>query len=726
MTDSAVKYDRGDDGIVVLTLDDPTAGANTMNDLYKESMHDAVDRLYAEKDDITGVVITSAKKTFFAGGNLKGMLSATPDDAQAVFEMCEGIKADLRRIETFGKPVVAAVNGAALGGGLEITLACHHRIVVDDDKVELGLPEATLGLLPGGGGVTRTVRMFGIQSAMMDILLQGTRFKPKAAKEKGLVDELVSSRDDLVPAAKKWIKAHQDDPQAASNPWDRDGYKIPGGSPSSPSLAQFLPAFPAMLRKQTKGAVYPATRAIMAAAIEGAQVDFDTASRIESRYLAQLITGSNSKNMIQAFFFDLSAINSGLLRPKDVPTFTATKVGVLGAGMMGAGIAYSCARSGMEVVLKDVEQASADKGKAYSEKILSKAVQRGKLDEKKKAEILDRITATTEPNDFKGCDLVIEAVFEDPSLKAQVFGEIQDVVNADALLCSNTSTLPITDLAEGVNRPDDFIGLHFFSPVDKMPLVEIIRGAKTNDVAVAKALDVVMQIRKTPIVVNDSRGFYTSRVIGTMVMEGLAMLGEGVHPMSVERAATQAGYPVGTLQLSDELNMELMAKIEKATAAAAGDSYQPHPGSQVVEKMLEAGRPGRLRGQGFYEYDENGGRGSLWSGLAELFPSNDQPADIEDLKDRYLFIEALETAKCFEEGVIESSAAANIGSIMGIGYPALTGGTVQFMQGYDGRTGQGLPGFVARARELASTYGDRFAPTDRLVEMAEKGESFPA
>ena len=347
-----------------------------------------------------------------------------------------------------------------------------------------------------------------------------------------------------------------------------------------------------MLRKQTKGAVYPAPRAIMAAAIEGAQVDFDTASRIESRYLAHLITGSNSKNMIQAFFFDLSAINSGLLRPKDVPKFTATKVGVLGAGMMGAGIAYSCARAGMEVVLKDVEQASADKGKAYSEKILSKAVERGKMDEKKKAEILDRITATTEANDFKGCDLVIEAVFEDPSLKAQVFGEIQDVVNSDALLCSNTSTLPITELAEGVNRPDDFIGLHFFSPVDKMPLVEIIRGAKTNDVAVAKALDVVMQIRKTPIVVNDSRGFYTSRVIGTMVMEGLAMLGEGVHPMSVERAATQAGYPVGTLQLSDELNMELMAKIQKATADAAPAGYQPHPGEAVVDEDDRGGPPG--------------------------------------------------------------------------------------------------------------------------------------
>jgi len=729
MTESAVKYERGDDGIVVLTLDDPAASANTMNDLYKESMHAAVDRLYAERDDLEGVVVTSAKKTFFAGGNLKNMLAATPDDAETIFRMGEDIKADLRRLELLGKPVVAAINGAALGGGLEITLACHHRIVVDDPKVDLGLPEVTLGLLPGGGGVTRVVRMLGIQSALMDVLLQGPRFKPAQARDKGLVDELVATREELVPAAKAWIEAHQDDPDAATNPWDRKGYKIPGGTPSTPSLAAFLPAFPAMLRKQTKGALYPAPRAIMAAAIEGAQVDFDTASTIESRYLTSLIVGQNSKNMIQAFFFDLSAINGGSLRPEGVDVFKPTKALVLGAGMMGAGIAYSCARSGIEVVLKDVSIEAAEKGKAYSDKLLGKAVERGRMDEAKKAEILARITATADPADAKGCDLVIEAVFEDPSLKAKVFGEIQDVVNPDALLCSNTSTLPITELAEGVDRPDDFVGLHFFSPVDKMPLVEIIKGARTSDKAVAHALDVVMAIRKTPIVVNDSRGFYTSRVIGTMVNEGLAMLAEGVHPMSVERAATQAGYPVGTLQLSDELNLELMAKIRKATQdaeVAAGKEPSTHAADGVVDTMIKAGRPGRLRGAGFYEYDDSGRRGDLWPGLAELFPPSSEPADLEDLEDRYLFIEALETAKCFEEGVIESAAAANIGSIMGIGYPALTGGTVQLMQGYEGKAGKGLPGFVARARELAAKYGERFEPTARLVEMAEKGETFPA
>jgi 3-hydroxyacyl-CoA dehydrogenase/enoyl-CoA hydratase/3-hydroxybutyryl-CoA epimerase len=729
MSESAVKYDRGADGIVILTLDDPTASANTMNDLYKASMAEAVNRLYAEKDDITGVVIVSAKKTFFAGGNLKSMMSATPADADQIFALGQEIKADLRRLETLGKPVVAAINGAALGGGLEIALSTHRRIVVDDPKIDLGLPEVTLGLLPGGGGVARITRMFGIQSGLMDFLLQGPRFKPSVAKEKGLVDELVATRDDLIPAAKAWIESVKDDPDAAVQPWDRKGYKMPGGSPSTPALASFLPAFPALLRKQTKGALYPAPRAIMAAAIEGAQVDFDTACTIESRYFTGLVTGQNAKNMIQSFFFDLSAISGGSLRPKDVPAYQPTKAVVLGAGMMGAGIAYSCARAGIAVVLKDVSLEAAEKGKSYSDKLLTKAVGRGKMTEETKAEILALITPTADPADAAGCDLVIEAVFEDPALKAKVFAEIEPHINADALLCSNTSTLPITELAEGVSRPDDFIGLHFFSPVDKMPLVEIIRGARTNDVAVAQALDVVSAIRKTPIVVNDSRGFYTSRVIGTMVMEGISMLGEGVHPMSIERAATQAGYPVGTLQLSDELNLELMAKIEKTAAdaaAASGEAYVPHPATAIINKMIELGRSGRLKGAGFFDYDENGNRGDVWKGLTEIFPSNAEPADIEDLKDRYLFIETLETAKCFEEGVIESAAAANIGSIMGIGFPALTGGAAQFITGYEGKGGRGIAGYVTRANELAATYGDRFKPTARLVEMAEKGESFPA
>jgi len=725
---TAVRYDKDADGIVTLTLDDPTASANTMNDLYVESMAAAVDRLYDEAESVTGVVVTSAKKTFFAGANLNEMVKAGPDDAEAVFGLAEKVKASLRRLETFPKPVVAAINGAALGGGFEIGLATNHRIAVDGGYT-VGLPEASLGLLPGGGGVTRIIRMLGIQSGLMDVLLEGKTFKPAQAKEKGLIDELVASADELVPAAKAWIKAN---PDAVQNPWDAPGYKMPGGTPKTPALAGFLPAFPALLRKQTKGAVYPAQRAILSAAVEGAQVDFDTASRIESRYLTNLVVHQGSKNMIQAFFFDLQAINAGKLRPQGIEPWKATKVGVLGAGMMGAGIAYVCARAGMEVVLKDVAVENAEKGKAYSEKLLDKAIGRGRSTEEKKTELLGRILATADPADLAGCDLVIEAVFEDPALKEKVFAEILPHVNPDALLCSNTSTLPITELATGVDRPKDFIGLHFFSPVDKMPLVEIIKGEQTSDVALAKAYDVVQQIRKTPIVVNDSRGFYTSRVIGFMVNEGMAMLAEGVHPYSIERATTQAGYPAPVLQLSDELNLELMAKIAKATKEAAereGKEYG-HPGTAVVDRMLEAGRAGRLRGAGFYDYDESGNRGSIWPGLAELFPVAEQQLPLQDIKDRMLFAEALETAKCFEEGVIESAAAANIGSIMGIGFPPMTGGAAQFMTGYQDPSNPdgpiGLAAFLERADELAAAYGDRFQATPWLRDLAARGESFPA
>lgn len=722
-TQTAVRYDRDADGIVILTLDDPNQSANTMNELYRESMAAAVERLYAEQDDITGVVITSAKKTFFAGGDLKLMVQTTKENAGDVFAQCESIKQALRRLELFPKPVVAAINGAALGGGYEITLATQHRILVNDPKIKVGLPEATLGLLPGGGGVTRAVRKWGLQTALMDVLLQGTQFNPETALKKGVVDELVATQEELVPAAKAWIKAN---PEAALSPWDAPGYKMPGGSPKSPALAGFLPAFPALLRKQLKGADYPAPRAILSAAVEGALVDFDTASRIESRYLANLVVNQGSKNMIQAFFFDLQAINSGSQRPAGHERFVPKKVAVLGAGMMGAGIAYVYARNGAEVVLKDISVENAEKGKSYTAQLNEKAVSRGKLSQEKADEILNRITATDKPEDLAGCDTVIEAVFEDPALKAKVFAEIMPHINADAVLCSNTSTLPITQLAEGVERPADFIGLHFFSPVDKMPLVEIITGEKTNEAALAKAFDLTQFIKKTPIVVNDSRGFYTSRVIGFMVNEGMAMLAEGVAPYSIERATTSAGYPAPVLQLSDELNLELMAKIAKATADANPD-LPVHPGQAVVGKMLEAGRAGRLRGAGFYDY-EDGKRGSIWAGLSELFPLAEEQPPIQDIRDRMLFAEALETAKTFEEGVITSAAAANIGSIMGIGFPPNTGGAAQFMTGYENKaTGEiGLNAFIARAEELAEKYGERFQPTQWLRDLAASGKGFPA
>jgi 3-hydroxyacyl-CoA dehydrogenase/enoyl-CoA hydratase/3-hydroxybutyryl-CoA epimerase len=715
MAENTIHWDKDADGIVTLTLDDPTGSANVMNEHYAESMHNAVEKLVAEKDSVTGVVITSAKKTFFAGGDLKGMIKLGPENAGEAFDTVESVKRDLRALETLGKPVVAAINGAALGGGLEIALACHHRIAADVKGLVVGLPEVTLGLLPGGGGVTRTVRMFGIQNAFMNILSQGTRFKPDKANEMGLVDELVGSVEELVPAAKAWIKAN---PESHTQPWDVKGYKMPGGTPSSPALAGVLPSFPALLKKQLKGAPMPAPRAILDAAVEGAQVDFDTASRIESRYFTQLVTGQVAKNMIQAFFLDLQHINGGGSRPDGIGKIPITKIGVLGAGMMGAGIAYVSAKAGYDVVLKDVSIEAAQKGKAYSEKLEAKALQRGKTTEEKSKALLDRITPAAEPADLKGVDFVVEAVFESQDLKHKVFQEIEDVVEPNALLGSNTSTLPITGLASGVKRQEDFIGIHFFSPVDKMPLVEIIKGEKTSDEALARVFDYTLAIGKTPIVVNDSRGFFTSRVIGTFVNEALAMLGEGVEPASVEHAGSQAGYPAPPLQLSDELNLELMHKIAAASRKGiedAGGKYEPHPAEAVVEKMIELERPSRLKGAGFYEYVD-GKRARLWPGLRETFKSGSTELPLQDMVDRMLFAEALETQKCLDEGVLTSTADANIGSIMGIGFPPYTGGSAQFIVGYQGALGTGKEAFVERAKELAAKYGDRFLPPASLTK----------
>ncbi|GJF08373.1 fatty oxidation protein FadB [Mycolicibacterium cyprinidarum] len=714
MAENTIQWDKDADGIVTLTLDDPTGSANVMNEHYQESMHNAVERIVAEKDSVTGIVIASAKKTFFAGGDLKGMIGLGPENAGEAFAMVEAVKRDLRALETLGKPVVAAINGAALGGGLEIALACHHRIAADVKGSQIGLPEVTLGLLPGGGGVTRTVRMFGIQKAFMEILSQGTRFKPAKAKEVGLVDELVDSVEELVPAAKAWIKAN---PDSHTQPWDTKGYKMPGGSPSSPGLASILPSFPALLKKQLKGAPMPAPRAILNAAVEGAQVDFDTASRIESRYFTTLVTGQVAKNMIQAFFLDLQHINGGGSRPDGIGKTPIKKIGVLGAGMMGAGIAYVSAKAGFDVVLKDVEIEAAQKGKAYSEKIEAKALERGKTTQEKSDALLARITPTADAADFKGVDFVVEAVFESQDLKHKVFQEIEDIVEPNALLGSNTSTLPITGLATGVKRQEDFIGIHFFSPVDKMPLVEIIRGEKTSDEALARVFDYTLAIGKTPIVVNDSRGFFTSRVIGTFVNEALAMLGEGVAAASIEQAGSQAGYPAPPLQLSDELNLELMHKIAVASRKGiedAGGTYEAHPAEAVVEKMIEIGRPSRLKGAGFYEYAD-GKRVGLWSGLKETFNSGTTELPLQDMIDRMLFAEALETQKCIDENVLMTTADANIGSIMGIGFPPWTGGSAQYIVGYEGPGGIGKQAFVARAKELAAKYGDRFTPPDSLL-----------
>ncbi|WP_287004069.1 MULTISPECIES: 3-hydroxyacyl-CoA dehydrogenase NAD-binding domain-containing protein [Gordonia] len=723
MSDNMIGWEKDADGVVVLTMDDKAQGANTMNDTFIASIAATVDRLEAEKDDITGVVITSAKKTFFAGGDLKDMTAertqSKEEIAASITERTNGMKTVLRRLEKLGKPVVAAINGAALGGGLELALHTHYRVIADVKGAVVGLPEVTLGLLPGGGGVVRTVRLLGMQNALMGVLLQGPRFNATKAKETGLVDEVVGSVEELLPAAKAWIKENPE----AQQPWDKKGYKIPGGAPTNPSVAANLPAFPALLRKQIKGANMPAPRAILAAAIEGAYVDVDTADLVETRYFVSLVTGQVAQNMIKAFFFDLQTINNGGSRPEGYPKWQAKKVGVIGAGMMGAAIAYVSAKAGIDVVLKDVSLENAEKGKGYAVKLEEKALSRGKTTQEKSDALLGRIHPTGDAADFKGVDLVIEAAFESVEVKNQVFQEIEDVVEPDAVLGSNTSTLPITILAEGVKRSEDFIGIHFFSPVDKMPLVEIIRGEKTSDAVLAKVIDYTLQIRKTPIVVHDSRGFFTSRVIGTFINEAIAAVGEGIEPAFIEHAGTQAGYPAAPLQLSDELNLVLMQKIRKSSedgAKAEGKELPQHGSFEVIDYLVDEGRPGKKEGAGFYEYDENGKRVRLWPGLRDHFKSGSTEIPFEDMQERMLFAEALETVKCFDEGVLDSVADANIGSIFGIGFPAWTGGVIQYINQYEG----GLQGFVDRSRDLAKKYGSHFEPPASLVEKAAKGEKY--
>ncbi len=713
-------WDKDADGVVTVTMDDPDSAVNTMNPHFVSALEATVDRLEAERDDIAGVILTSAKRSWFAGGDLNLLRAADPARSAEETAHIEHVKALLRRVEKLGKPVVATMNGTALGGGLEVALACHHRIAASDAKgARFGVPEVSLGLLPGGGGVTRLVRMLGLQRALQEVILPATRFSADEALAVGIVDEVAPAAE-LDARARAFIAANP----APVKPWDAKGFRLPGGAPTSPGVASMLPALPAMLRKQLKGAPMPAPRAALAAAVEGAYVDFDTASTIESRYLVQLTHGQVAKNMITAFFFDLQEINSGGSRPEGYPRFTATKVGVIGAGMMGAGIAYVSAKAGIEVVLKDVSADAAEKGKDYARGLEQKALARGKTTEERSRALLDRIHPTGDPADFAGVDFVIEAVFESVPVKQQVFQEIQDIVKPDAVLGSNTSTLPITLLSEGVRRRDDFIGIHFFSPVDKMPLVEIVRGDNTGDEVLAKAFDYVQQIRKTPIVVNDSRGFFTSRVIGKFIGEAVAAVGEGVEPASVEQAALQAGYPAGALQLQDELTLSLTQKIRIETRAAEeaeGKTYVEHPSEAVVDWMVdEAGRPGRKARAGYYDYDETGKRVGIWPGLREKYGSGRTDIPLKDLQERMLFAEALDAIDCLDSGVLVSVADANIGSIYGIGFPAWTGGVLQYVNQYEG----GLPGFVARARELAATYGERFTPPASLVARAEAGEEY--
>jgi 3-hydroxyacyl-CoA dehydrogenase / enoyl-CoA hydratase / 3-hydroxybutyryl-CoA epimerase len=699
------------DGVATLTFDEPGSPVNTMCLQWQDDLSDAVARVQHDAADIKGIVLASAKSTFFAGADLKAVMRLRPEDAARSYAGVELVKKNFRALETLGKPVVSCLNGTALGGGWEVALIGHHRIAVDDARIQFGLPEVTLGLLPGASGVTKMTRHLGLMGAQ-PYLVEGRLFGPREALELGLVHELVPDAAQLRRQALAWIGSH---PQA-QHPWDAKDYRIPGGTAASPKIAAALAVAPAMLKKQTRG-LYPAPEAILACMVEGSIVDVDTALRIESRYLAKLMVGSNAKAMINTFFFNLNAIKSGESRPAGVAKYKPARVGVLGAGMMGAGIAYAQASRGIGTVLKDVSTEKAEAGKALSAKLTQSRVDKGRMSLAEQAALLARIQPTASAADLQGCDLIIEAVFERRDLKAQVTKEAEPMLAPGGFFASNTSTLPITGLAQASRAPGKFVGIHFFSPVEKMKLVEIIRGKATDDETVARAFDYVQALGKIPIVVNDSRGFFTSRVFGTFVMEGAAMLGEGIPAAAIENAGIQAGMPVGPLAVIDETALSLSVHVleqTRADAAAEGRSYTPSPGELLVERMVkEHHRSGRAAGGGFYDYPA-GARKHLWPELKPLFEKADAAWNIGELKDRLLFRQAVETARCLQENVLTTVAEANVGSIFGIGFPAWTGGALQFIYG------MGVQVFAERANRLAHWHGDGFRVGDAVIQTLNK------
>ena len=704
--------ERDEDGIVTLTIDQSNRKMNVIGDGFSEAFAVIADS-FVNDDTAKGLIITSGKETFVVGADIDQLEHI--QTAEQAYEMVEHLKASLRKLETSGKPVVAAMTGTALGGGLEIALACHYRIAIDSPKVKLGLPEVKLSLLPGGGGTQRLMRLVGIQKSL-ELMTQGKELRPGPAKDIGLIHETASDKADLLDKAKAWIKANP----KVQQPWDQRGFKVPGGDSKNPKVAQIFSIAPAMAHQKSHGN-YPAVTHIMSCVFEGGMLDIDTALEIESRYFAACLMAPEAKNMINTLWKQLNSIKKGQSRPEGYDRYQTKKVAVLGAGMMGAGIAYVTAKAGIEVVLLDRDIEAAQKGKDYSTKILDKAIGRGRSTPEKKQALLDLIHPTVSYDDLEGCDLVIEAVFEDREIKAACTRQSEAVIPASAVYASNTSTLPITSLAEVSARPKQFIGLHFFSPVDKMPLVEIIMGEQTDDATLAKAFDYVLQIGKTPIVVNDSRGFYTSRVFATYVTEGIAMLGEGVHPRTIEVAGLKAGMPMPPLALQDEVSLSLVMHITDQTnkdLEAEGKPPVNHPSYQVLEVVgREHKREGKKVGKGFYDYPENGEK-RLWPELTNLFPPKSEQPALQDLIDRMMFIQANESAKCYEENVVRSVADTNVGSIFGWGFAPQHGGTLQFINA------MGVEKFVERSRELAKQYGERFEPAQILVEMAKKGEEF--
>jgi len=714
---SAFKYDKDSDGIVTVTMD-MSGSANVMNDEYAEAMRSTVERLEAEQG-LTGVVFASAKKTFFAGGDLTELVQAQPEDVEVFYQATEESKKVLRRLEKLPVPVVAAINGAALGGGYELCLGCNYRVALDSKAVIIGLPEVGLGLLPGGGGVVRLTNLLGLEKAL-PYLLEGKKIKAAKALSEGMVDATVNSIEELVPRAKALILENKDNANAAVQPWDQKGFKVPGGNANSPKVAQMITGAAAMLTKTTRG-LLPAPERILDIAIEALRVDFDTALRIETRQFVGLIPTAVAKNMISAFFFQMSQVNGGASRPQGVERSKTTKVGVIGAGMMGQGIANVSAMAGIEVVLKDMSLEAAEKGKAYTAGLMDKAIKRGRADAAKKEAVLGLIKATDNDADLAGCDLIIEAVFENMELKNKITSGTEGQLAEGGVWGSNTSNLPITQLAEASANPEKFIGLHFFSPVDKMPLVEIICGEKTSDETLAKAFDYVQQIRKVPIVVNDSMGFFTSRTIAQQIKEAVQMVAEGLHPVRVDNLGKAIGMPVGQLTLHDEVSLKLFVLAAETQLAegliSADDDLHPEATALMTTLVKEHNRGGRHHGDGGY-YDYSDGGKTIWPKLLELYHKPELEVSDEDIKDRLLFSPVIDSLKCLQEGVLRTVADGNIGSIMGIGAPAWTGGYIQFVNTY------GLQNFIDRCDELAAKYGERFKAPAIVAEKLAAGETF--
>ncbi len=710
---NTIRYETDSDGIATLTIDVPERSMNVLTPEFLQDLATCVDRVVAD-DAVKGAIVTSGKKAFIAGADLKDLVTAYDRGVpvEEGYQWSQHLSQLYRRMETCGKPFVAAINGTALGGGLELCLACHYRVLADDPKAVVGLPEVQVGLLPGAGGTQRLPRLIGLREAL-PLMLEGRHVRPDKALALGIVNEVVPAAQ-LLKAAKRWLLETPD----AVAPWDKKGFKIPGGAGAmNPKSVETFIVGNALLAGKTHHN-YPAPEAIMSCVFEGTILQIDKGLQIESKYFAKLVTGVVARNMMRSLFVNKTAADKLARRPAGIERSKVSKLGILGAGMMGAGIAFVSARAGMQVVLLDTDIDNARRGKDYSRQLLAKAQKRGRMDANTAEAMLGQIKPTTDYADLEGCDLVIEAVFEHRDIKAEVTAKTEAVIPETAIFASNTSTLPITGLAKASKRPASFIGIHFFSPVDKMPLVEIIVGEKTSKEAIARSMDYVQQIKKTPVVVNDSRGFYTSRCFGMYPNEGITMLAEGVKPALIENAAKMAGMPVGPLAVSDEVTIELQYKIMSQHQKDLGDDWVKPSSYEAVKRFVEdLDRKGKRYGKGFYDYPE-GQKKHLWPGLGEVFPVSENQPSVAEIQKRLLYIQSLETARCLEEGVVTEPADADIGSILGWGFPPWTGGTITFIDTI------GIADFVAECERVADTYGERFRPSAWLKAKAEKNEPF--